>query len=199
MVELIRLKDPSTSAMMQAQIDLHAALDGREIDGWRISFPRPLYVCKSPAAIVMSSAPGQSISLYTSESDVPTSQIMPEAARIFAMAMEYYWSSGRLHGDLNLGNVLYDLAVKTISLIDPGTRADCRICSDVTKFQSGVVCDLAHLLWEVSHDCKKPQLSMPLAGDGMNEIRVVDVAISRYSAMSRSSSVHLKEKSLRDE
>jgi hypothetical protein len=49
--------------MMQAQIDLHAALDGREIDGWRISFPRPLYVCKSPAAIVMSSAPA-SLSAY---------------------------------------------------------------------------------------------------------------------------------------
>jgi hypothetical protein len=45
--------------------------------------------------------PGQSISLFTSESDVPTSQIMPEAARIFAMAMEHYWSSGRPHGDLN--------------------------------------------------------------------------------------------------
>ena len=55
------------------------------------------------------------------------------------MAMEQCWSNGRRHGDLHFGNVLFDIGAKKISLIDAGsTRADCRICNDVTKFQSAV-------------------------------------------------------------
>ena len=147
----IKLEPPSISEIVQAQIDLHTALDGREINGWRISAPRPLYVCKSPPALVMTAVPGQSIGSYTARIDVLTSKILLDAARTFAMAMEQCWSTGRRHGDLNFGNVLFDIEAKKISLIDAGTRADCRICNDVTKFQSAEASDLAHVLSEVAH------------------------------------------------
>jgi O-antigen/teichoic acid export membrane protein len=151
-VKLIKLEAASPFEIMQAQTDLHTALDDREINGWRISVPRPLYVCKSPPALVVTEVPGQPIGSYTSRSDALTSQILLDAARTFAMAIEQYWSSGRRHGDLNFGNVLFDLEAKKISFIDAGTPADCRICSNITKFQSAPVCDLSHLLWEVAHD-----------------------------------------------
>ncbi len=155
-VKLIKLETSSTSEIMQAQIDLHNALDGRKFNGWTIFAPRPLYVCKSPPAIIMTAVSGQPIASYASErtsnSDALISEVFRGAARTVATAMEQYWSSGRRHGDLNLGNLLFDLEANTISIIDAGTRADCRICSDVTKFRSSTVCDLAHLLWEVGHD-----------------------------------------------
>ncbi len=150
---LYELEAPSTSEIVQAQNDLHTALDGRGINGWRISVPRPLYVCKSPLALVMTAVPGQSIGSYISTSDALTAKILPDAARTFAMAMELCWSNGLRHGDLHLGNVLFDIGAKKISLIDAGaTRADCPICNDVTKFQSAVASDLAHLLSVIAID-----------------------------------------------
>ncbi len=151
-VKLIKLETSSPFEIMQAQNDLYTALDDREINGWKITVPRPLYACKSPPALVMTEVPGRPIDSYISRSGVLTSQIVLDAARTFAMAMELYWCSGRRHGDLNLRNVLFDLEAKNISFIDAGTRADCRICSNIIKSQSAEVCDLAHLLFEVAHD-----------------------------------------------
>jgi hypothetical protein len=97
----------------------------------------------------MTAVPGQHIGSYASRSDVPTSTII-DAARTLAMALEQCWSSGRRHGDLNFGNVLFDIDAKNISFIDAGTRDDCRICNGVIN-QSAATSDLAHLLWEVTH------------------------------------------------
>jgi O-antigen/teichoic acid export membrane protein len=155
-VKLYKPEAPFNFETVQAQIDslsnLHAVLDGRQINGWRISVPRLLYVCKSPLAVVMTAVPGQSIGSYTSRSDVLTPRIFLEAARTFAMAMEQCWSSGRRHGDLHLGNILFDIEAKNISIIDPGWREDCRVCNDVTKFKSAAVADLTHVLWELAID-----------------------------------------------
>ena len=142
----------SGALSLSAQMDLHKVLDGREISGWRISVPRPLYVCRSPLALVMTAVPGQSISSYTSTSVILTSKIFLDAAYAFAMTMGLYWSSGRRHGDLNFGNVLFDIEAKKISLIDAGSRGDCRVCDDFTKCQSAAASDLAHMLWEAAHD-----------------------------------------------
>jgi hypothetical protein len=151
-VKLIKLETSSPFDVMHAQDRLHEVLDGNEINGWRVSVPRSLHVCTSPSALIMTTVPGEPIGSYAARNDVLTSQAILDAARTFAMAMEQYWSSGRRHGDLNFGNALLDLETKRISFIDAGTRADCRVCSDVTKFTSAIVCDLAHFLWEVAHD-----------------------------------------------
>ena len=153
-VKAYKVETVSASEMMQAQTDLHTALDGREINGWTISVPRLLYVSKSPIALVMTAVPGQSVGSYTSTSGLPASNILLDAARTFAMTMEEYWSSGRRHGDLNFGNILFDMEAKRISLIDAGTRADCRVCNDDTKWPSAATSDLAHLLWEVARDIR---------------------------------------------
>jgi O-antigen/teichoic acid export membrane protein len=142
----------SGALSLSAQMDLHKVLDGHEINGWRISVPRPLYVCRSPLALVMTAVPGQSVSSYTSTSGALTSKIFLDAAYAFAMTMGLYWSSGRRHGDLNFGNVLFDIEAKKISLIDAGSRGDCRVCDDFTKCRSAAASDLAHMLWEAAHD-----------------------------------------------
>jgi O-antigen/teichoic acid export membrane protein len=151
-VKLIKLATTSPVDVRQAQDHLHAALDQREVNGWRISVPRSLYVCESPPALIMTNVPGKPISSYASRRGVLPTSVVLEAACTFVAAMERYWSSGRRHGDLNLGNVLLEPETKRMSIIDAGTRADCRICSDITRFRSAAACDLAHLLWEVAHD-----------------------------------------------
>jgi O-antigen/teichoic acid export membrane protein len=150
--ETVQVNFETVQAQINSLSNLHAVLDGRQINGWRISVPRLLYVCKSPLALVMTAVPGQSIGSYTSRSDVLTSRIFLDAARAFAMAMEQCWSSGRRHGDLHLGNILFDIEAKKISLIDPGWREDCRVCNGVTKFKSAAVADLTHVLWELAID-----------------------------------------------
>ena len=145
-----------TSEMVQAQFDslskLHAAVDGFEINGWTISVPRPLYVCKSPLAFVMTAVPGRNIDSCASKSDVLASEVLDGAAGAFAGAMQQCWSSGRRHADLGLRNVLFDIEAKTISFIDAGTRDSCRTCSEVTKFPSAAASDLAHVLCDVATD-----------------------------------------------
>lgn len=147
---------PFTFEIVQAQINsldkLRTALDGREFNGWTIAVPRPLYSCKSPLALMMTVVPGRQIDSCTSKDDVMTSTILIDAARAFAMAMEQYWSSGRRHGDLNFRNVLFDIESKGISVIDAGSRQDCRICNDSTILQSAAATDLGHLVWELGID-----------------------------------------------
>ena len=55
-VELVRRQ-------FEALSRLHAAVDGRIINGWKISSPAPLYVCASPLALVMTMVPGRTLSL----------------------------------------------------------------------------------------------------------------------------------------
>jgi len=144
-----------TLAKVQAQFDslsdLHTVLDGRKINGWKISVPRPLCILKSPLALVMSSVPGRHIDSYKSKDDLPISKNMLDAARAFTAAMEGYWSSGRRHGDLALQNILFDIEAKEISIIDAGTGESCQTCNVAIK-QLATASDLAHLLWSVAID-----------------------------------------------
>lgn len=145
-----------TFEMVQAQYDslskLHTVLHGREINGWTISVPHPLYICKAPLAFVMTAVPGQFIDSCVSEGDVLTSEVLQDAAHVFAIAMQQCWSSGQRHGDLGLRNVLFDIEAKRISFIDAGTRESCQACSDLLKFPCAVSADLAHILCDVAKD-----------------------------------------------
>jgi hypothetical protein len=142
--------------MVKAQFDslskVHAALDGREACSWKISAPRPLHMCQTPLALVMTVVPGQYIDLCAPEGEVLTSEVLHEAASAFASAMENCWTNDQRHGDLGLRNVLFDIGTKKISFIDAGTRDSCRTCSEVEKFPSAMVSDLAHVLCDVVID-----------------------------------------------
>jgi hypothetical protein len=131
--------------------------------------------------MVMTVVPGQSISLCASRTHVVGSGVLIDAARTFAMTMERYWSTGQRHGDLNLGNVLFDIEEKTISFIDAGTGADCRVCSDRIKYPSGAVTDIAHLLFEIASDMKN--LVRGQAASMYNEMFVQHVLRAMISHM----------------
>ncbi len=154
--KLYKPQSAVTSQMVQGQFNsllkLHAAIDGFEINGWKIVVPRPLHICESPLAFVMTAAPGRHIDWYASRSDALASEILHGAAEAFAAALERCWSRGCRHSDLGLRNVLFDIETKTISFIDAGTRDSCRTCSEVAKFPSAAVSDLAHVLCDVAID-----------------------------------------------
>jgi O-antigen/teichoic acid export membrane protein/tRNA A-37 threonylcarbamoyl transferase component Bud32 len=150
-----RLKDV-TFQMVQAEFDslskLHTTLHGREINGWEVSIPCPLFIHKSPVALVMTEVPGRHIDSYASRNDILTSRNLRDAARAFATTMPQCWSSGGRHGDLGVHNVLFDIEAKKISFVDAGTSAGCPVCNSSTKPQSSQASDLAHVLYDVSID-----------------------------------------------
>jgi O-antigen/teichoic acid export membrane protein len=156
-VKLYRPGAPLTVEMVEAQFNslsnLHQAVDGHEVNGWKISAPRPLYVCNSPLALLMTAVPGQYIDACVPQDDVLPSDVLHDgAASAFAAALEQCWSRGQRHGDLGLRNVLFDIEAKTISFIDAGTRESCRTCSEVVRFPSAAASDLAHVLCDVVID-----------------------------------------------
>jgi len=85
-----------------------------------------------------------------------------DTARTLVMAMEQYWSTGQRHGDLNFGDILFDLKARRMSVIDGGVRADCRVCSDTAKIPSPAVADLGRLLWETAYDLIDPVRIQPV-------------------------------------
>lgn len=148
--KLYKPEIPLSPEMVHAQYNslskLHAVLNGREIDGWTVFVPRPLYVCASPLALVMTAVPGANIEFGTSKGDVLKSQMLHNGARAFANAIERCWSSGRRHGDLTLQNVLLDVEGKKISFIDAGTLESCNTCNE-SATQFAAASDIGHLLW----------------------------------------------------
>jgi hypothetical protein len=142
----------TVQAQFNSLSNLHAALHGREINGWKVSIPCPLYIHKSPLALVMTEVPGKHIDSYASKNVVLTSRNLLDAARGFVTTMQQCWSDGRCHGDLGVHNVLFDIEAKKISLIDPGTLESCPVCNDCTRSQSPAVLDLAHTLYDVTLD-----------------------------------------------
>lgn len=143
------LKPERVEEQFRSLLDLHAILNGFQLNGWKVYVPRPLHVSRSPLAFAMTAVPGNSI-------DACRSSVTPDtihcAARVFASAMELCWSSGLRHGDLGLSNVLFDFETKTISVVDAGTRESCRTCSEIARFPSAQASDLAHALCDVVRD-----------------------------------------------
>jgi O-antigen/teichoic acid export membrane protein len=120
--------------LVDAQFDalsrMHAVLDGRTVNGWKITTPKPIYVCKSPLALVMTAVSAKKdLKSCAATDDDLTPEVLDAVGRAFAAAMQESWSRGQLHGDLALQNILYDIPGKNLSLIDPGTRECCRVCN----------------------------------------------------------------------
>jgi O-antigen/teichoic acid export membrane protein len=155
---VIKLYKPAAaqnSEMVGEQFDslsrLHAALDGRIFDGWKIFVPKPLYICASPLALVMTVVPGRTLSLCLGNGDHATSEMLESAPRAIGSAMKGYWSpnSSRRYGELCFDNILYDAAVKSLSFIDPG-GPDVSLHCDVTRRWYPASHDLAYLLYDTA-------------------------------------------------
>jgi O-antigen/teichoic acid export membrane protein len=134
---------------------LHAALDGRIVDGWKIFVPKPLYICASPLALVMTAVPGRALSLCLGNGDRATSEMLESAPRAVGSAMEVYWSANpsRRYGELCFDNILYDAAVKSLSFIDPGGPNVSLHCG-VTGRWYPASHDLAYLLYDTATNVK---------------------------------------------
>ena len=142
-------------AQFKSLTNLHAALDSRQINGWRISVPRPLHVCKSPLALVMTAVSGRHLDYYALKKETITAEMLRDAACAFAAALQQYWSSGQRHGDLTLDNVLFDDEAKQISFIDAemienySCNSDTKrltMASELATLLSGIVTDVMDTL-----------------------------------------------------
>jgi O-antigen/teichoic acid export membrane protein len=133
---------------------LHAALHGRLVNTWKISTPRPLHVCKSPLALVMTAVSGKSLNSPAVADNELTPEVLNAIARAFIAAMQELWSRGELHGDLALQNILYDIERKNLSFIDPGTRESCGVCNEVGKRWRPAVLELGHIVRDLGMDMR---------------------------------------------
>ena len=134
---------------------LHAALDGRIVNGWTISTPKPLHICSSPLALVMTAVSGRKDLKSSAATDGDlTPDVLDALGRTFVAAMQDTWARGQLHGDLALQNILYDVQAKTLSFIDPGTRECCSVCNDVTNGWPAAALELGHIVRDLGTDVR---------------------------------------------
>jgi O-antigen/teichoic acid export membrane protein len=158
---VVKLYKPETATieLADAQFDslsrLHSALDGRTVNGWKISTPKPLHVCKSPLALVMTGVSGKKdLKSCAATDDDLTPEVLQALARAIVAALEQSWSRGQLHGDLALQNILYDIPAKNLSFIDPGTRECCSVCNDVTTRWRPAALELGHVVRDLGTDVR---------------------------------------------
>ncbi len=154
-VKLFKLDANLNVAQAEAQSAslsrLHEAMDGRVFDGWRISTPKPMHLCESPLALVMSRVPGRDMAASAVGDDCPGPEIIEVAARAGVKGLQQFWARGNVHGDLGLQNILFGFGERTLSFIDPGTPESCRICNDIGEFSPAAL-DLAHFLTDPGTD-----------------------------------------------
>jgi O-antigen/teichoic acid export membrane protein len=158
---VVKLYKPETATieLADAQFDslsrLHSALDGRTVDDWKISTPKPLYICKSPLALVMTGVSGKKdLKSCAATDDDLTPEGLRAVARVVVAALEESWLRGQLHGDLALQNILYDIQARNLSFIDPGTRECCSVCNEVTTRWRPAALELGHILRDLGTDVR---------------------------------------------
>jgi len=158
---VVKLYKPETATieLADAQFDslsrLHSALDGRTVNDWKISTPRPLHVCKSPLALVMTGVSGKKdLKSCAATDNNLTPEVLQAIACATVAALQESWSRGQLHGDLALQNILYDVEAKNLSFIDPGTRECCSVCNDVTTAWPPAALELGHILRDLGTDVR---------------------------------------------
>ena len=148
-----------TAEAIQQQFEsvatLHAKLNGQRLDGWKISAPEPLFLCREPQALVMTMARGSDLNGLTAHGAHLQPAALRAAARAVVGAWRKSWQAGRYHGDLALQNILCDFESKDISFIDGGTKEHCRTCHFNAKGWSVTALDLAHLLSDITADVKR--------------------------------------------
>jgi hypothetical protein len=126
----------------------YSAVDGCIIDGWKVFAPAPLYLCRSPPAVVMSMVPGRRLCHYFDAGDDASSAIMDSVPSAIIAAMERCWSVGQTHGDLNFDNILCDLADRALSFVDMGVPTNSLLGGDSTGCCHPAAQDLGYMLYE---------------------------------------------------
>ena len=136
----------------EALLRLHAALDGRICDGWRIATPKPLCVTETQLALVMSMVPGHDMSASAANAGTLEIEVIEAAARATTGALHEAWSRGQVHGDFGLQNILFGFESKMLSFIDPGTPESCSICNAANPRRNPAALDLAHFVYDLATD-----------------------------------------------
>jgi hypothetical protein len=158
-IKLYKPEAALTPEMVAAQFDslsrLHSALHGLTVNDWKISTPKPLQVCNSPLALVMTAVSAKKdLKSCAATDDDLTPEVLDAIGRAFTAAMQERWSRGQIHGDLALQNILYDIQGKNLSFIDPGTRECCTVCYDLSKCWRPAVLELGHILRDLGTDVR---------------------------------------------
>jgi O-antigen/teichoic acid export membrane protein len=158
---VIKLYKPETATidLADAQFDslsrLYSMLDGLTVNSWKITTPKPLQVCKSPLALVMTAVSGKKdLKSCAATDDDLTPEVLQAIARVIVAALTESWSRGQLHGDLALQNVLYDARTRNLSFIDPGTRECCNVCNDTTTSFRPAALELGHIVRDLGTDVR---------------------------------------------
>jgi hypothetical protein len=127
---------------------LHAALNGSNVDGWKISIPSPLYICDASVALVMSMVPGRTLGSWLEHGDLPREALDSLPNAVIA-AVNKLWSIGQVHGDLTFDNILCDIGARDLSFVDPGMRTICPLRDDLASRWKPPAHELAHMLYDV--------------------------------------------------
>jgi O-antigen/teichoic acid export membrane protein len=153
---VIKLYKPSAApnvepvrGQLEALSRLHAVVNGRTINGWKISTPAPLYVCVSPLALVMTMVPGRPLTSLLYDADNMTPQVLDSVPRAIGSAMARCWSVGQLHGDLNFDNILCDIPNRGLSFVDLDLPTNSFLLGDdVPRRWYPASHDLAYMLYD---------------------------------------------------
>ena len=158
-VKLFRSNSALHAEMARAQFDsltrLHAAVDKQDSHGWSISVPRPLFVARSPLALIMTTISGRDLNSWLAARDKPGIETMQDIARATIAAVSKCWDIQQVHGDLALQNIVCDAAARRLSFIDPGTHECCRVCNKMSAKWAPSVFDLAHIVADVGASVKQ--------------------------------------------
>jgi O-antigen/teichoic acid export membrane protein len=98
----------------------NAILGDRTFKGWRISIPAPLYMCRSPLALIMSMVPGTKMSWHLRAGD-ESHEIVEIVPQVVVAGMTHCWAAGQSHGDFDVDNILLDPVARQISFVDLGS------------------------------------------------------------------------------
>lgn len=129
--------------------------DGRVVNGWTVSTPKPLFVHSEPLALLMTQI-SHKRELKASMGVDPhlTPAALAELGSAVVHALREAWSHGEIHGDLALQNILYNVSAKELSFIDPGTHDCCRVCNTRDLPWKAAVLELGHMLRDFGTDVR---------------------------------------------
>ena len=155
-IKLYKSAEPSLIEHADRQFEclarLHATLSGRTPDGWWLSTPAPLYLCRAPLAHVMTVARGRTVSWHLRNGTADVVDAVPQAV---VVAMRRYWGAGQSHGDLNVDNIILDAAAREIAFVDPLLPSlDLPCCIDTSGCSAASI-DLACLLFSAATGGKR--------------------------------------------
>jgi thymidylate kinase/O-antigen/teichoic acid export membrane protein len=145
----------------QALIQLHRAINERTFNGWQISTPKPLYVCRSPLALVMTAVSGEPLSSCLNFDETVPTEILDSMPLAIVNAMDTRWAEGSSHGDLQLHNILCNIPARELAFLDADINPDNgeRLLGPDKRWHAAAH-DLADLVYEASVTILNP-LSRP--------------------------------------